>query len=67
MVPAGRFRRSRPGAKVTSRRPREPLSLHRPVVPADVLYVSENDALCNGYGDNVKDLVPNYGLDSTRA
>jgi len=35
---AGRaFSRSRPGAMVTSRRPREPLSLHQPVPPADVL------------------------------
>jgi hypothetical protein len=36
-VPAGRFPESRPGAEVTSPRPREPLSLHQPVSPADVL------------------------------
>jgi hypothetical protein len=33
--------RSRPGAQVTSPRPREPLPLHRPVSPADVLDESE--------------------------
>jgi hypothetical protein len=39
---AGRaFSRSRPGVEVTSRRPREPLSLHQPVSPDDVLDVSE--------------------------
>jgi len=43
--PAGRswcrpgvYPRSRPGAAVTSRRPREPLSLRPPASPADVLY-----------------------------
>jgi len=33
--------RSRPGAEVTSPRPREPLSLRQPVSPAGVLYGSE--------------------------
>src|SRR5208282_3654309 len=41
IVPAGRMTRSRPGAEVTSPRPREPLSLRQPVSPADVLSVSE--------------------------
>src|SRR5208283_1833441 len=43
---AGRaFSRSRPGAEVTSPRPREPLSLHQPVSPADVLSVSKTRRL----------------------
>ena len=37
----GVYPRSRPGAEVTSRRPREPLSLRQPASPAGVLYVSE--------------------------
>ena len=37
IVPAGRIRRSRPRAKVTSPHPREPLSLRQPVSPAGVL------------------------------
>jgi hypothetical protein len=35
--------RNRPGTKVTNPRPREPLSLHQPGSPADVLHVSEID------------------------
>jgi hypothetical protein len=45
IVPAGRYCRSRPGAKVTSPCPREPLSLRQPVSPADVLHGSEIDRL----------------------
>jgi hypothetical protein len=41
VMPDGRMTRSRPGAEVTSPRPREPLSLRQPVSPADVLSVSE--------------------------
>jgi hypothetical protein len=41
IMPAGRMTRSRPGAEVTSPRPREPLSLRQPVSPADVPDVSE--------------------------
>ncbi len=41
IVPAGRMTRSRPGAEVTSPRPREPLPLRQPVSPAGVLSVSE--------------------------
>ena len=41
IMPAGRIRRSRPGAEVTSPRPREPLSLRQPGSPAGVLYASE--------------------------
>ncbi len=37
----GVYPRSRPGAAVTSRRPREPLSLRQPASPACVLYGSE--------------------------
>jgi hypothetical protein len=37
IVPAGALLRSRPGAPVTSPRPREPPPLRRPVSPADVL------------------------------
>jgi hypothetical protein len=32
-MPAGRIRQSRPGAEVTSLRPREPLPLHPPESP----------------------------------
>src|SRR5208282_5084788 len=47
--------RSRPGAEVTSRRPREPLPLHQPVSPADVLSVSEiRCALVTERGTDVK-------------
>ena len=60
--PAGRswcrpgvYPRSRPGAAVTSRRPREPLSPRQPASPADVLYGSE---ICEKFvaemGTNVK-------------
>ena len=43
---AGRaLSRSRPGAMVTSLRPREPRSLRRPVSPAGVLYASETARL----------------------
>ena len=48
--------RSRPGAAVTSRRPREPLPLHQPVSPADVLSASEIPA-CNGKKDECQDTV----------
>src|SRR5208282_5915100 len=41
VMPDGRMTRSRPGAEVTSPRPREPLSLRQPVSPAGVLSVSE--------------------------
>ncbi len=42
----GVYPRSRPGAEVTSRRPREPLSLRQPASPAGVLYVSEIRLSC---------------------
>jgi hypothetical protein len=41
MVPVGRICRSRPGAEVTNRRPREPLSLRRMASPAGVLHGNE--------------------------
>ncbi len=41
VMPDGRMTRSRPGAEVTSPRPREPLSLRQPGSPAAVLSVSE--------------------------
>ena len=44
--------RSRPGAEVTSPRPREPLSLRQPVSPAGVLYMSE-----------IRDFVPEMETD----
>src|SRR5208282_946125 len=56
---AGRaFSRSRPGAEVTSPRPREPLSLRQPELPADVLSVSEiRCALVTERGTDVKGKV----------
>ena len=55
MVPAGRIPRSRPGAAVTSRRPREPLSPRQPASPADVLYGSEiREKFVAEMGTNVK-------------
>jgi hypothetical protein len=49
--------RSRPGAEVTSRRPREPLSLRQPVSPAGVLYGSEIRGVVTEMGTGVKNNV----------
>ena len=46
--------RSRPGAAVTSRRPREPHSLRQPASPAGVLYESEILERVTEKGTNVK-------------
>ena len=43
----GVYPQSRPGAAVTSRRPREPLSLRPPASPAGVLYGSEIRRICS--------------------
>jgi hypothetical protein len=45
--------RNRPGAKVTNPRPREPLSLHHPGSPDDVLHGSEIDLTVSETGTNV--------------
>jgi hypothetical protein len=52
MMPAGRFRRSRPGAEVTSLRPREPHSLRQTEWPAGVLHESEIHGL---FGSSERD------------
>ncbi len=53
-MPAGRIPRSRPGAEVTSPRPREPLSLRQPVSPAGVLYMKRDWCFVTDMGTHVK-------------
>ena len=52
--------RNRPGAKVTNLYSREPLSLHQPGSPDDVLHVSEIDSNVSETETNVKDYL-SYG------